>query len=147
MTLAASMNSTFDAEPRPDVTSKTMRRVGFALSALPVLFLLMDITMKLLALPIVLETTAQLGYPSTPAFARTLGVILLICTALYVYPRTAVLGAVLLTGYLGGAVATHVRVDSPTFTHVLFGVYLGVLLWGGLFLRDARLRALFPWWS
>jgi hypothetical protein len=122
-----------------------MRRVGYALSALPVLFLLIDVTMKLLALPIVLEITAQLGYPSTAALAHTLGIILLVCTVLYVYPRTSVLGAVLLTAYLGGAVATHVRIGSPLFTHILFGVYLSVLLWGGLFLRDARLRALFPW--
>jgi hypothetical protein len=68
-----------------------------------------------------------------------------VCTVLYVYPRTSVLGAVLLTAYLGGAVATHARIGSPLFTHILFGVYLSVLLWGGLFLRDARLRALFPW--
>jgi hypothetical protein len=76
--------------------------------------------------------------------ARGLGVVLLICTLLYAAPQTAVLGAVLLTGYLGGAVATHVRAESPLFTHVLFGVYLGALAWAGLYLRDARLRALFP---
>jgi DoxX-like family len=125
-------------------TPKTMLYAGYALSGLVVLFLLMDAIMKLLALPIVLETTAQLGYPGEPAFARGLGALLLVCTIVYVIPRTAVLGAVLLTAYLGGAVATHVRVASPLFTHVLFGVYLGVMLWGGLFLRDARLRALFP---
>ena len=145
MTPASSMSTTLGAESPSDTTSKTMRRVGYALSALPVLFLLIDVTMKLLALPIILETTAQLGYPSTAALAHTLGIILLVCTVLYVYPRTSVLGAVLLTAYLGGAVATHVRIGSPLFTHILFGVYLSVLLWGGLFLRDARLRALFPW--
>jgi hypothetical protein len=122
-----------------------MRRVGFVLSALPVLFLLMDIAMKLLALPVVLETSAQLGYPGTPSMAHALGGILLMCTALYVYPRTSILGAVLLTGFLGGAIATHVRIGSPLLTHTLFGLYLGALLWGGLLLRDARLRSLFAW--
>ena len=101
--------------------------------------------MKLLALPIVLETSTQLGYQGTPGLARTLGVILFIFAVLYVYPRTSILGAVLLTGFLGGAVATHVRVDSPLLTHTLFGVYLGVFVWGGLLLRDERLRMLFPW--
>lgn len=81
-----------------------------------------------------------MGYPGTPALAHVLGIILLVCTVLYVYPRTSILGAVLLTAFLGGTVATHVRVDSPLFTNTLFGVYLGVFLWGGLFLR-----ALFPW--
>ena len=106
-------------------------------------FMLMDATMKLLALPIVVETGAQLGFAGAD-MARNLGVILLVCTMLYAVPRTTMLGAILLTGYLGGAVATHVRVGSPLFTHVLFGVYLGVLLWGGLYLRDGRLRALIP---
>ena len=145
MTPASSTSMPLDVETPADTTSKTMRRVGYALSAVPVLFLLMDSVMKLLALPIVLETTAQLGYPGTPAFALTLGIVLLVCTALYIYPRTSVLGAVLLTAYLGGAVATHVRVGSPLLTHTLFGVYLGVFVWGGLFLRNERLRALFPW--
>jgi hypothetical protein len=76
---------------------------------------------------------------------RGLGLLLLLCTALYAWPRTAVLGAILLTGYLGGAVASHVRLGNPLFTHILFGVYLGIFAWGGLFLRDARLRALLPW--
>jgi hypothetical protein len=117
--------------------------VGWAMSGLAVAFLLMDSTMKLMALPIVLETSGPLGFPGAD-MARGLGTVLLVCTLLYVAPRTAVLGAILLTGYLGGAVATQVRVGSPLFTHVLFGVYLGVLIWGGLYLRDARLRALIP---
>ena len=70
--------------------------------------------------------------------------LLLVCTALYAYPKTSILGAILLTGYLGGAIATHVRVGSPLFSHVLFGFYLGLMLWGGLWLRDARLRTLIP---
>jgi len=115
---------------------------GRVLSALVVLFLLMDAGMKFSNLPIVASTGGQLGWAADTA--RPLGVTLLICTLLYVWPRTAVLGAVLLTAYLGGAVATHVRVGSPLFSHVLFGVYLGLFVWGGLYLRDASLRALFP---
>ena len=76
--------------------------------------------------------------------AHGLGIVLLLCTVLYIVPQTSVLGAVLLTGYLGGAVATQVRVGNPLFTHVLFGVYLGVLLWAGLYLRETRLRTLLP---
>ena len=119
------------------------RWVGWVLSGLVIVFLLMDATMKLLALPIVLEASGALGFPGAD-MARALGILLLICTLLYVAPQTAVLGAILLTGFLGGAVATHVRVGSPLFTHVLFGVYLGVMLWAGLYLRDSRLRALVP---
>jgi hypothetical protein len=122
-----------------------MRRTGYALSALVVLFLLMDAVMKLMAMPIVLTTSAQLGYPGTADMAHGLGILLLGCIVLYVIPRTAILGAVLLTAYLGGTVATHLRVGNPLLTHMLFGVYLGVFIWGGLFLRDAALRALFPW--
>lgn len=117
--------------------------IGWATSGLVIAFMLMDATMKLLALPIVLETSAQLGFAGADT-ARGLGVILLVGTALYAVPRTATFGAILLTGYLGGAVATHVRVGSPLFSHVLFGVYVAALMWGGLYLRDARLRALVP---
>ena len=84
----------------------------------------------------------QLGYPRDSVFI--LGVILLSCVVAYAVPRTSVLGALLLTGYLGGAVATHVRVQNPLFSHVLFPTYVSALLWGGLMLRDARLRALLP---
>jgi hypothetical protein len=113
------------------------------MSGLVIAFMLMDATMKLLALPAVLEASGALGFAGVD-MARGLGIVLLVCTLLYAAPRTAVLGAILLTGYLGGAVATHVRVGNPLFSHVLFGVYLGVLLWGGLYLRDAGLRALMP---
>ncbi len=116
---------------------------GWVLSGLAVAFLLLDATMKLLAMPIAVETSGALGF-SGAAMTRGVGALLLVCTLLYVAPRTAVLGAILLTGFLGGAVATHVRVGSPLFTHVLFGVYLGVIVWGGLYLRDPRLRKLFP---
>jgi hypothetical protein len=118
-------------------------RIGWVMSGLVIAFLLMDATMKVLALPVVLEASGPLGFPGA-AMARGLGILLLLCTLLYAAPRTAVLGAILLTGYLGGAAATHVRVGSPLFTHVLFGVYLGLLLWGGLYLRDAAVRRLIP---
>lgn len=117
--------------------------IGWSMSGLVIAFMALDSTMKLLALPVVLESGAPLGFAGV-AMARELGLLLLICTVLYALPQTAVLGAILLTGYLGGAVATHVRVGNPLFSHVLFGVYLGVLLWGGLYLRDSRLRALLP---
>jgi hypothetical protein len=119
------------------------RTIGWVLSGLVIAFLLMDATMKLLALPIVLETQAPLGFAGA-GVARGLGVLLLVCTLLYAAPQTAVLGAILLTGYLGGAVVTHLRVGDPLFSHILFGVYLGVFLWLGLYLRDARVRALVP---
>jgi hypothetical protein len=123
--------------------TKLMRPVGFIMSGLVILFLLLDATMKLLQLPVVLETTTQLGWPVTTIFP--LGIVLLSCTALYALPRTSVLGAVLLTAYLGGAVSAHARIGSPIFSHLLFGVYLGAMLWGGLYLRDDRLRALIPY--
>jgi hypothetical protein len=123
---------------------KAMRWTGYALTGLVTLFMLMDGVMKLLALPIVLETQGQLGWPESAGVARGLGVLLLACTTLYVVPRTSVLGAILLTAYLGGAAATHVRIGSPLFSHILFGVYLGLFVWGGLWLRSERLRALVP---
>lgn len=122
------------------VTPKGLRRTGIVLSALPVLFLLWDGIMKVLLLPIVVEGTTQLGYPAESAFG--IGVVLLASVAVYVYPRTALLGAILLTGYLGGAVATHVRVENPLFSHILFPVYVAILLWAGLVLRDKRLRGI-----
>jgi hypothetical protein len=123
---------------------QTKQRIGYLMSGLVVAFMVFDVTMKLVPLDIVIRSTAELGYPASPAFARGLGILGLICTGLYVVPRTAVLGAVLLTAYMGGTVATHLRVGSPLFTHMLFGVYLALLLWGGIYLRDARLRALLP---
>ncbi len=106
------------------------------------LFLVADAMAKVLVAGPVLESMAGLGYPL--ATVRGIGILLVACVALYVVRRTSVLGAVLLTGYLGGAVATHVRVENPLFSQTLFPVYLGALLWAGLYLRDARLRALFP---
>ena len=115
---------------------------GRILSGLPALFLVVDGAMKLVKPDVVVKGTVELGYPESVIFP--LGVVLLSCTVLYLIPQTAVLGAILLTGYLGGAVCTHVRVGNPLFSHVLFPTYLGVLIWGGLLLRDRRLRALLP---
>jgi len=117
--------------------------IGWIMSGLSIAFMILDFTMKLLAMPVVLQVSGTLGFQG-PEMARTLGAILLVCTVLYAIPNTAVLGAILLTGFLGGAVASHVRIGSPLFTHDLFGVYLGVLVWGGLWFRDPRVRALLP---
>lgn len=112
------------------------------LSALVVLFLAFDGAMKLIPLDVVLETSRQFGIPED--LARTLGILTLVGTLLYAIPRTSLLGAVLLTGYLGGAVYVHLRAGSPVFSHLLFGVYVGALMWAGLYLRDPLLRTLFP---
>jgi hypothetical protein len=122
--------------------SKSSVLAGYIVSALPVLFLLFDVSLKFIKPPFVVEANAQLGYLESSILV--IGIILLVCVILYVIPQTSVLGAILLTGYLGGAVATHVRVENPLFSHTLFPVYVGILIWGGLFLRDARLRALIP---
>ena len=114
-------------------SNKTRLWAGRILSALPALFLLIDGIMKLVKPAIVVETTVKLGYPES--VISGIGIVLLACTILYLIPRTAVLGAILLTGYLGGAVATHVRVGEEVFP-VIFPVILGALLWGGLYLRN-----------
>ena len=128
-------------ERRPRVTTRA-RRIGVVVTALPVLFLLVDALVKVLGVAAATEATAQLGW-SEPLLLP-LGVLELMCLALYLVPQTAVLGAILWTGYLGGAVATHVRIGNPMLSHALFPVYVGALLWLGLWLRDARLRALLP---
>jgi hypothetical protein len=121
--------------------SKKMVWAGRIVSALPALFLLVDGGMKLIKPAVVVDATVKLGYPETVIFP--LGIVLLGCTILYLIPRTAILGAILLTGYLGGAVATHVRVGEGAFS-IVFPIIFGVLIWGGLWLRDNRLRALMP---
>ena len=115
---------------------------GRVLTALVLLFLALDSAIKLLDLEVVRQSMVELGYPV--ALDRTIGAIELVCLLLYALPRTALLGAILLTGLLGGAIASHLRLGDPLFTHVLFGVYVGLFAWGGLWLRDARLRALLP---
>ena len=117
--------------------SKTRLWIGRILTALPVLFLLVDGSMKLFKPPVVVEATIKLGYPESTIVA--IGVTLLACTFLYLVPRTSILGAVLLTGYLGGAVATQVRVSAGVF-NILFPVFLASLLWAGVWLRDGRLE-------
>ena len=123
---------------------RLLRRTGHVLSGLVVAFMVFDGGTKLVPLDITITSTAQLGYPASASLVRGVGVLALVFTALYAYPRTAVLGAVLLTAYMGGTVATHLRIGNPLFTHMLFGVYLAVLAWGGLYLRDERVRALLP---
>jgi hypothetical protein len=119
-----------------------MQWIGWSMTGLMMAFLLFDGVSKLVLEPHVVEATAQIGYPLD--LIRPLGIICLICTILYAIPRTSILGAILLTGYLGGAIASKVRIEDPLFSSVLFGVYFGILVWGGLYLRDERLRALIP---
>jgi hypothetical protein len=123
-------------------TSRSRKAVltGRILSGLAVAFLMFDAGMKLFALPAAVEGTTQLGYPASTLLG--IGIIQLVCLAVYLVPRTAPVGAVLWTGYLGGAIATHVRVGSPLFTHTLFPIYVAALLWAGLWLRDRRVDAL-----
>jgi DoxX-like protein len=122
--------------------SKTAARIGWALSIVTILFMLFDAAGKLFLESHVVEATTKIGYPVSAI--RPIGVIALICTILYAVPRTAVLGVALLTGFYGGAVASKIRIEDPLFSSILFGVYFGFLAWGGLYLRDDRLRALFP---
>ena len=114
--------------------------MGYAMTAVAVSFLIFDSAIQLVKIEPVVEAFERLGY--SPTMAREIGWLEVACLVLYLVPRTAPLGALLLTGFLGGAVATHVRVGDPLFSHVLFPLYLAVLLWGGLFLRDERPRAL-----
>jgi hypothetical protein len=123
--------------------SKKRRWIGVTLSGLAVAFLLFDAAMKVAKIAPVLEASVRIGY--SEATVRPIGLTLLACVVLYLVPRTAVLGAAMLTGYLGGAIATHVRLGDPLFSHTLFPVYFAALIWGGLYLRDARLRAIAPW--
>ncbi|MGV3549980.1 DoxX family protein [Rhizobium sp.] len=135
------MHSIDTALPAP---GRSARITGWILSGLLIAFLVFDGVIKIIPLQVVLDTSTQLGLPADPNSARVLGILTLLCTILYAIPRTSVLGAILLTAYLGGAIATHFRIASPLFTHLLFGVYLGLFAWGGLWLRDARVRALIP---
>ncbi len=117
---------------------------GSVMSGLIVAFLLFDGAIKLVPIAPVTDTLTALGYSADPALARSLGIITLACALLYALPRTSVLGAILLTGLLGGAIATHLRVGSPVFSHLLFGVYLGLIAWGGLYLRYEAVRKMIP---
>jgi hypothetical protein len=120
--------------------SRRRRWTGRVLSGLAALFLAFDGVMKVAQAPVVLKASRELGFSAPTVF--WIGVVLLACLALYLIPRSALVGAVLLTGFLGGAVATNVHVGQPLFTHVLFPIYVATLIWGGLYLRDPRVRAL-----
>jgi hypothetical protein len=122
--------------------SRSTLMIGYALTGLAALFLAFDAVMKLLAIEQAVHATRELGYPASAVF--TIGVVELVGLTLYLMPATSVSGAILLAGYLGGAVATQLRVGSPLLSHVLFPMYVAALLWGGLYLRESRLRALLP---
>ncbi len=126
------------------MTSKGALWAGRIMSGLVILFLTVDGAIKLVPIQPVTDSLRELGYPTSDSFARFLGVVTLVCTALYAWPRTSLWGAVLLTGLMGGAIASHLRLGDPLFTHTLFGVYLGLLLWAGLWLRDGRVRGMIP---
>jgi len=125
------------------VTGKAFRFAGYVLTCLFALFMLFDIAIKLIRLPIVEQTMAQLGYP--PGLGFPIGMAEAVFLILCLVPRTSFLGAVLFTGLFGGAMVSHMRLGDPLFTHILFGAYLGLFLWGGLWLRDPGLRKLLPW--
>jgi hypothetical protein len=122
--------------------TKKQRIAGIVLTTLVALFLTFDTVMKVLRLAPAVEGTTALGYPVDRVFP--IGIIELVCLVLYLIPRTAVLGAIMLSGYLGGAIATHVRIGSPLLSHTLFPIYVASLIWGGLYLREPRLRNLVP---
>jgi hypothetical protein len=126
------------------MSDKAMIRTGWVLTGFAAAFLLLDAGLKLVAPQVAAANSPDIGWPLDPATLRTLGVLLLVPTVLYLWPRTALLGAVLLTGYLGGTVATHMRIGDPLLTHTLFGIYIALLAWGGLWLRSPQLRALLP---
>lgn len=134
------MSLVIDSAP----VSRLQRVAGIVLSGVIVAFLIFDGVIKLIPLPVVTETMTALGYSGDPALSRALGVITLVCAVLYAVPRTSILGAVLLTGLLGGAIATHLRIGSPVLSHLLFGVYLGIIAWGGLYLRYEAVRKMIP---
>jgi hypothetical protein len=136
------MNALTMSAPRAKTLGISRTTAGRILTAIPVLFLTFDTVIKFTSIDPVVDSFTQLGY--SMSLALGIGVLELVCLVLYVVPRTSVLGAILLTGHLGAAIASHLRVGNPLFSHVLFPVYVAVLLWGGLSLREARLRALVP---
>jgi hypothetical protein len=123
-------------------SAKKRSIAGYVLTGLVAAFLTFDTVMKLLQLAPAVQGTTELGYPAGTVVV--IGAIELVCLVLYLVPRTSVLGALVLTGYLGGAIATHVRVGSPLPTHTLFPIYVALMVWGGLYLRESRLRQLLP---
>lgn len=140
-TFSSAVTSPRDTSPH-STGPRWAQRLGWSVSGLTILFLLFDGVSKLALEHHVVTATAGIGYPAQ--LIQPLGLICLACTVLYAVPRTSILGAILLTGYLGGAVASKVRIEDPLFSSVLFGVYLGIFVWGGVYLRDQHLRALIP---
>ena len=126
------------------MTGATLAANSSITRSLAIAFFIMDGVMKLVQPQVVIDATRGIGWPADPRTLALLGIMLLACTSLYAFPKTAVLGAILLTGYLGGAVASHARLDDPLLTHDLFGVYLGLFVGGGLWFRDPRVKALIP---
>jgi amino acid transporter len=141
--MAASVETTRDFPATP--VSKKGLWAGRILSGLAILFLVFDGVTKVMKVPAVMQASAQMQYPLR--LIPVIGIVLLVCTAVYAIPRTSILGAILLTGYLGGAVEAQLRAGNPLFAETLFPVYFSVLIWGGLFLRERRLRALLPFRS
>ena len=137
------MTAITDAAPAAPSTGRIQKIAGWTLTGLFTAFMIFDVGIKLSGLPIVEETGHQLHMPAGSALPIGIGEALLL--ALYLFPRTSVLGAVLVTGLMGGTAAIHWNLGDPWPSHILFGVYLAVFAWGGLWLRDARLRAIFPW--
>jgi hypothetical protein len=133
--LSAATHPTTAAAP-----ARTRLWTGRTLTTVAVLFLVVDAIVKLLRLPVAVDSTVQMGYPA--ALVVPLGVLEAALLVVYLIPRAAPVGAILWTAYLGGAVATHLRIGDPMFTHVLFPTYVAAMLWGGLWLRDTRVRGL-----
>ena len=140
--MTASERITIPADGAAHRSARMAANVGRVCTGLVSIFLAFDVVLKVLRLGPAVEGTIALGYPV--GSVHWIGIIELVCLVLYLVPRTSVLGGLLLTGYLGGAIATHVRISSPLFTHTLFPVYVALVLWGGLYLREKRLRALVP---
>jgi hypothetical protein len=134
------VNGTF-ASPRSR-SERIANIAGLTMTGVFTAFMMFDAAIKILTLKVVSDTLVPLGYDPDVGFS--IGIVEAVLLSFYLHPKTSVVGAVLLTGLFGGAVATHLRVGSPWFSHILFGVYLGVLAWGGLWLRDRKLRAIFP---
>ena len=138
--MAATILGSVPLQASTPTHSTRRRRIGIALSGVAVLFLVFDVVMKFIVTPEAVQATSELGWPMH--HMPLIGMIELICLTLYLIPRTAPLGAILWTGYLGGAIATHLRVDNPLFSHTIFPIYVAAFIWAGLYLRDARVRAL-----
>jgi hypothetical protein len=130
------------AKSQGSARPRWMQWTGWGITGLVIVFFLVDSVFKLMLEQHAVEATTKIGYPLD--VIRPLGIICLACTILYAIPRTSILGAILLTGYLGGAIASKVRIEDPLFSSVLFGVYFGILVWSGLYLKDGRLRVLIP---